>query len=177
MSLYLRPDEHLQWFRGGQLIMSSKRHTIIYSSGNGVGQFGGSEVGSSRVSTLVISEPQLSDSGNYTCAIRDTEHSQDIELMVFKGTGRLSCQLPSLYGLLIPSSGNLSLLYSIFAQEYHMVMIILGACYCTYMLMLVRSEVFRLTISWVPVLCGRVDALLVATVRHNYLCPQNIFPA
>ena len=90
MSLYLRPDEHLQWFRGEQLIMNSNRHTIIYSNGTGMGQFGGSVVGPSRVSTLIISEPELSDSGTYTCAIRDTEHSQDTGLIVFSAAGKLN---------------------------------------------------------------------------------------
>ena len=82
MSLYLRPERNLQWFRGGQQIMNTDRHTITYTDGNGMGQFGDDTIGSSRVSTLVISEPQLSDSGTYTCAIRNTEVSQDIELTV-----------------------------------------------------------------------------------------------
>ena len=83
MSLYLRPDEDLQWFRGGQLITSgSGRHSITYTDGSGLGQFGGDDLGSSRVSTLVISQPQTSDSGTYTCAIRNTQHSQDIQLTV-----------------------------------------------------------------------------------------------
>ena len=82
MSLYLRPERDLQWFRGGQQIMNTGRHMITYTDGNGMGQFGGNTIGSSRVSTLVISEPQLSDSGTYTCAIRNTEVSQDIELTV-----------------------------------------------------------------------------------------------
>ena len=83
MSLYLRPDEDLQWFRGGQLITSgSGRHSITYTDGSGLGRFGGDDLGSSRVSTLVISQPQTSDSGTYTCAIRNTQHSQDLQLTV-----------------------------------------------------------------------------------------------
>ena len=82
MSLYLRPDRNLLWFRGGQQIMNTGRHIITYTDGDGTGQFGGNIIGSSRVSTLVITEPQLSDSGTYTCAIRNTEHSHDIELTV-----------------------------------------------------------------------------------------------
>ena len=83
MSLYLRPDEDLQWFRGGQLITgNSERLSIQFSDGTAQGQFGGNTVGQSRVSTLVISQPQTSDSGTYTCAIRNTEHSQDIQLTV-----------------------------------------------------------------------------------------------
>ena len=83
MSLYLRPDEDLQWFRDGQSITSgSGRHSITYTDGSGEGQFGGNAIGSSRISTLVISQPQTTDSGTYTCAIRNTQHSQDIELAV-----------------------------------------------------------------------------------------------
>ena len=83
MSLYLRPDEDMQWFREGQLInTNTERHTITSTNGSKLGQFRETEVGPSRISTLVISEPQLSDSANYTCAIRNTEHSQDIQLTV-----------------------------------------------------------------------------------------------
>ena len=83
MSLYLRPDEDLQWFRGGELIAgNSERLSIQFSDGTAQGQFGGHTLGQSRVSTLVISQPQTSDSGTYTCAIRNTEHSQDIQLTV-----------------------------------------------------------------------------------------------
>ena len=83
MSLYLRPDEDLQWFKGGQLITGhSERLSIQFSDGTGPGQFGGDTVGQSRVSILVISQPQTSDSGTYTCAIRNTEHLQDIQLTV-----------------------------------------------------------------------------------------------
>ena len=78
MSLYLRPDEDLQWFHDGRLINNTadmERYTTFYFSLNREGQL-------SRVSTLVISEPQLSDSGTYTCAIRNTALSQDTELTV-----------------------------------------------------------------------------------------------
>ena len=107
MFLYLRPDEDLQWFRGGQLITSgSGRHSITYTDGSGLGQFGGDELGSSRVSTLVISQLQTSDSGTYTCAIRNTQHSQDLQLTVeSNGTvgncSNLNIYSPSVYLALI----------------------------------------------------------------------------
>ena len=83
MSLYLRPEEDLQWFRGGQLIAGdSGRLSLTYSAGTAQGQFGGDTVGLSQVSTLVISQPQTSDSGTYRCTIRNTSHSQDIQLTV-----------------------------------------------------------------------------------------------
>ena len=84
MSFYLRPDEDLQWFRGEERITgNTEKYTITYSDGSpALGQFGGDTIGSSQVSTLVISGPQISDSGTYTCAIRNTEHSQDMRLTV-----------------------------------------------------------------------------------------------
>ena len=88
MSLYLRPDEDLQWFRDGQSITSgSGRHSITYTDGSGEGQFGENAIGSSRISTLVISQPQTTDSGTYTCAIRNTQHSQNIGLAVESSGG------------------------------------------------------------------------------------------
>ena len=83
MSLYLHPDENLQWYRGDELIAAdTERYTITYTNGSASGQFGENTVGPSRVSTLVISQPQMSDSDIYTCAIMNTEHSQDIQLIV-----------------------------------------------------------------------------------------------
>ena len=83
MSLYLHPDENLQWYRGGEVIAAdTERHTITYTNGTALGQFGDDFVGPSRVSTLVISQPQMSDSDTYTCAIINTQHSQDIQLIV-----------------------------------------------------------------------------------------------
>ena len=84
MSLYIQPDENLQWFHDGGLINTTdmEQYTISYFSGNREGQNGGNVAQPSRVSTLVISEPQMFDSGTYTCAIRNTELSQDIELSV-----------------------------------------------------------------------------------------------
>ena len=85
MSLYRHPDTDLQWFHNGEGISNTERHRVSYSFGNGVGQFGGRDTQGSRVSTLVISETQISDSGLYTCAIRGTNVSQDIQLSVMEG--------------------------------------------------------------------------------------------
>lgn len=84
MSLYIHPDENLQWFHDGGLIniTDMEQYSISISSGNGEGQNGGNVAEPSHVSTLVISEPQMADSGIYTCAIRNTELSQDTELSV-----------------------------------------------------------------------------------------------
>ena len=86
MSLYIHPDENLQWFHDGELInITQTERNISYSFGEGVGQFGADSTQPSRVSTLRISEPQISDTGVYTCAISNTERSKDIELTVVPG--------------------------------------------------------------------------------------------
>ena len=85
MTLYLRPDEALQWFHDGERVVATERHTISYRDWNGIGQFGGEENQASRVSTLLISQPQMADSGIYTCAIRGTNVSQDIQLSLLGG--------------------------------------------------------------------------------------------
>ena len=83
MSLYIHPDENLRWYRAGEEISTdSGRFTIEYSNGNLLGQFGDNTIGSSRVSTLVVSQPRVSDSDTYTCAIINTQHEQDIQLIV-----------------------------------------------------------------------------------------------
>ena len=90
MTLYLRPDEDLQWFKDGELINGTERHTISYSYGSGQGQSGGRTTGPSRLTTLNISEPQLADSGIYTCAIRDTDQSEDIQITIVQGKRKYS---------------------------------------------------------------------------------------
>ena len=84
MTLYIRPDEDLQWFRGSENITSeTNRYTILYRNGlAGAAQNGGNVTTPGRVSVLAISNPQLSDSGKYTCRILGTEQSADIQLTV-----------------------------------------------------------------------------------------------
>ena len=91
MSLYLRPDEDLQWFKDGELIVTENRYDITYTDGSrNRGQFGGIALGLTRVSTLIISEPQQSDSATYNCAIQGTNQSQNIKLIVEESNGKLN---------------------------------------------------------------------------------------
>ena len=49
-SLYLRPDDHMQWFKGGQLIANgTERYAVTYGDGRSelLGQFGESRNGPS----------------------------------------------------------------------------------------------------------------------------------
>ena len=87
MTLYVRADEDLQWFRGSEMIASrNDRYTISYRNGlTGAAQNGGNVTVPGRVSVLTISNPQLSDSGTYTCRILGTEQSTDVQLNVEPG--------------------------------------------------------------------------------------------
>ena len=84
MTMYIRPDEDLQWFRGSEMIVSrTNRCTVSYHNGlAGAAQNGGNVTIPGRISVLTISSPQLSDSGTYTCRILGTEQSADIQLTV-----------------------------------------------------------------------------------------------
>ena len=87
MTLYIRADEDLQWFRGSEMIASgTDRYTISYRNGSArAAQKGGDTFIPGRVSVLTISNPQLSDSGTYTCRLLGTEQSVDVQLSVERG--------------------------------------------------------------------------------------------
>ena len=86
MADFIRPDEDLQWFRGGQQITNGSRHTVTYEDGRpGVAQNGGEFLVPARVSVLTISDPVVADSGMYTCQIQGTTESANIQLSVAEG--------------------------------------------------------------------------------------------
>ena len=100
MTLYIRADEDLQWFRGSEMIASgTNRYTVSYRNGlPGAAQNGGNVTIPGRISALTISSPQLSDSGTYTCRILGTEQSADVQLSVegnFTATPTLSVTTPT----------------------------------------------------------------------------------
>ena len=84
MTLFIRADQDLQWFRGSEMIASgTNRYTISYRNGSvRAAQNGGDTLIPGRVSVLTISNPQLSDSGTYSCRILGTEQSVDVQLSV-----------------------------------------------------------------------------------------------
>ena len=83
MTEFIRPDESLQWFRGGQQITSGGRHSIMYENGTAdLAQNGGTDVVPGRVSVLTVSDPVVTDSGVYTCQIQGTAVSADIQLSI-----------------------------------------------------------------------------------------------
>mgnify|MGYP003462097078 CR=1 FL=1 len=83
MSQYIHPDEDLRWFRGGQKLDNTQsKYSIRYQNGTKLAQNGGSNVTTSRVSVLTISQLTSSDSGVYTCRLFGTNQSGDIKLAV-----------------------------------------------------------------------------------------------
>ena len=83
MSQYIHPDGDLGWFRGGQKLDNTQsKYSIGYRNGNKLAQYGGSNVTSSRVSVLTISQLTSSDSGVYTCRLSGTDQSGDFNLTV-----------------------------------------------------------------------------------------------
>ena len=88
MTLFVREDEDLQWFRDGQMIENSGRRTVAYRNGTpNAAQRGGNTVIPGRVAVLTISNPVVEDSGTYTCGIAGTNESLDVQLSVLPAGG------------------------------------------------------------------------------------------
>ena len=89
MRAYIRPDNTLIWERpGGQRIANGTgKHQITFSDGLPMtAANGGGELVPSRVSTLVISNPEPSDTGTYTCRVVNVSNAVvAIDLLVVDG--------------------------------------------------------------------------------------------
>ena len=93
MTLFVREDEDLQWFRDGQMIENSGRRAVTYRDGtSSAAQRGGVIPG--RVAVLTICNPVVEeDSGTYTCEIARTSESLDVQLSVLPAGGEcFQCQ-------------------------------------------------------------------------------------
>ena len=96
MSGFIRPDESLTWVGPeGQTITSGISFSNNASSPEAAAD-GSDVLVPSRISTLVISNPVASDSGNYTCRVSDTLQSVTIELFV-NGSVTLDPMTPGKY--------------------------------------------------------------------------------
>ena len=86
MSGYIHPDEDLYWVVNGVALDSSNangtKYSISYRNGDNVAQFGGASTIPSRVTELTVFDVTLSDSGTYSCAIRNTDQITDVNLQV-----------------------------------------------------------------------------------------------
>ena len=85
MRAYIRPDSFLMWEGpGGRSITGGTgKHQIMFSDGSpGAAANGGALVVPSRVSTLIITNPEPSDAGTYTCTVMGTTAAVTMELTV-----------------------------------------------------------------------------------------------
>ena len=94
MTLFVREDQDLQWFRDGQMIENSGRRTVAYRDGtSSAAQRGGSTNIPGREAVLTISNPVVEDSSTYTCKIAGTNESLDVQLSVLPAGGEcFQCQ-------------------------------------------------------------------------------------
>ena len=85
MSAYIRPDSSLVWEGpGGQRILNkTEKYQILFSNGTPNASVNGdTSLAPSRVSTLIISDLEPSDAGNYTCRILNTDQTSTVHLEV-----------------------------------------------------------------------------------------------
>ena len=84
MRQYIRPDYFLTWEGpGGQTTSGTNRYQIIFTNGSpNEAANGKTNLIPSRVSTLVISNPEPADVGTYTCRVMGTSQAVAIELAV-----------------------------------------------------------------------------------------------
>ena len=94
MTLFVREDQDLEWFRDGQMIENSGRRAVTYRDGtSSAAQRGGDTFIPGRVAVLTISNPVVEDSGTYTCEIARTSESLDVQLSVLPAGGEcFQCQ-------------------------------------------------------------------------------------
>ena len=107
MRQYIRPDNFLTWERpGGQTITSgTNRYQIIFTNGSpNEAANGKANLIPSRVSTLVISNPEPADAGTYTCRVMGTSQVVAIQLVV---NGSVSAN-PTSGSLFAITTGKLS---------------------------------------------------------------------
>ena len=97
MAAYIRPNEDFQWLQNGTLLStgSGSKYSVSFKEGDRPAQNGGVRGETkSRVSSLVISSLELSDSGRYICQVAGTTASADIDLSVVGGMsmkGNIKC--------------------------------------------------------------------------------------
>ena len=87
---YIREDSTILWFDPSNETIGmagGSKYEVEYTKGVHVAQIGELETMSSKVSSIVISDPELSDSGVYTCRLEGTGISDEVNLTVLEVQG------------------------------------------------------------------------------------------
>ena len=80
---YVRP---IQWFKGDTLLESNPHYSFSVEFGEpDKTQSGQNRLGPSEIRVLTIADPQLSDSGTYTCRAQGTNESASVQLTISPG--------------------------------------------------------------------------------------------
>ena len=83
MTDYVRP---IQWFKGDTLLESNPRYSFSVEFGEPDRvQSGQNRLGLSEIRVLTIADPQLSDSGTYTCRAQGTNELARVQLTISEG--------------------------------------------------------------------------------------------
>ena len=83
MAGFVPPISDLQWFRNGMMLQNTSDYTILNEGGSRSALLPGStQIGSSVLTVLMISEPQVEDSGEYQCRIVSLDMSESVQLTV-----------------------------------------------------------------------------------------------
>ena len=83
MKGYIHPDSDFQWRRGDDIIISTDEHRITYVEGFiDKARNGGSDLVSSRTTSLRIIEVDVSDAGQYTCFVLGTDSADNVQLRI-----------------------------------------------------------------------------------------------
>lgn len=81
---YIRPDQSFRWFREGELISTEldEKYNLVYIDSSQPAQNGEDTLSPARLSLLSISNPQVEDTGFYTCGITGTTVNAQVQLIV-----------------------------------------------------------------------------------------------
>ena len=83
MAGYSLPSSHLQWYRNRSILQNNSDYMILYRNGERDALLPGTSVaGPSVVSVLVITDPQVQDTGEYQCVIVSLNISDTVQLTV-----------------------------------------------------------------------------------------------
>jgi len=87
MAGYVRPDDHLHWFRGEDTINQDSKYQLEFRNGSQTAQNGGDTTIPSRLSVVRVLNPEIEDTGAYKCVINGTEVTSHVELVVLEASG------------------------------------------------------------------------------------------